>query len=167
MLYPVSLVICLILVLFLIPLQFMYLFCNLSKCILLFFSCISALLLLFFWCPLSRFRLKYHENLSTGSPDVPCGRADMTKLIATLLNSTDAPKTWTAFRYRTWHLGTLRDTNADTVAGCAPTKALIWFCQALSTIFPGVRAALPPSCADCLENWEPQLPGTLWACPGL
>ena len=38
--------------LFLIPLQFVYLFCNLSKCILLFFSCISSLLLLFFWRPL-------------------------------------------------------------------------------------------------------------------
>jgi hypothetical protein len=25
----------------------------------------------------------------------------------------------------------------------------------------------PPSCADCLEIWEPQLPGTLRACPGL
>jgi len=26
---------------------------------------------------------------------------------------------------------------------------------------------LPPSCADCLEVWEPQTPGTLRACPGL
>jgi hypothetical protein len=25
---------------------------------------------------------------------------------------------------------------------------------------------LPPSCADCLEIWEPQLPGTLRACTG-
>jgi len=25
---------------------------------------------------------------------------------------------------------------------------------------------LPPSCADCLAIWEPQLPGTLRACPG-
>ena len=25
----------------------------------------------------------------------------------------------------------------------------------------------PHSCADCLEIWEPQLPGTLRACPGL
>jgi hypothetical protein len=28
---------------------------------------------------------------------------------------------------------------------------------------------LPPSCADCLEIWEPQPPGTLWpvqACNG-
>ena len=25
--------------------------------------------------------------------------------------------------------------------------------------------ALPPSCADCLEIWEPQTPGTLRACP--
>jgi len=24
---------------------------------------------------------------------------------------------------------------------------------------------LPPSCADCLEIWEPQPPGTLRACP--
>jgi len=45
-------VICLKLVLFLIPLQFVHLFLNLSKCILLFFSCISSLLLLFFWHPL-------------------------------------------------------------------------------------------------------------------
>ena len=44
-------VICLKLVLFLIPLQSVYLFCNLSECILL-FSCISSLLLLFFWRPL-------------------------------------------------------------------------------------------------------------------
>jgi len=40
------------LVLFLITLQSVYLFCNLSKCILLFFSRISSLLLLFFWRPL-------------------------------------------------------------------------------------------------------------------
>ena len=26
---------------------------------------------------------------------------------------------------------------------------------------------LPPSCADCLEIWEPQPPGTLTACPVL
>jgi hypothetical protein len=26
---------------------------------------------------------------------------------------------------------------------------------------------LPPTCADCLEIWEPQPPGTLRACPGL
>jgi len=42
-------VICLKLVLFLIRLQFVHLFCNQSKCILLFFSCISSLLLLFIW----------------------------------------------------------------------------------------------------------------------
>ena len=45
-------VICPKLVLFLSPLQFLHLFRNLSKCILLFFSCISSLLLLFFWRPL-------------------------------------------------------------------------------------------------------------------
>jgi len=45
-------VFCLKLVLFLIPLQFVHLFCNQSKCILLFFSCISSLLLLFFLHPL-------------------------------------------------------------------------------------------------------------------
>jgi hypothetical protein len=26
---------------------------------------------------------------------------------------------------------------------------------------------LPPSCADCLEIWEPQPPGTLRVCPGI
>jgi hypothetical protein len=40
------------LVLFLIPLWFVYLFCNLSKCILLFFSYIPSLLLFLFWRPL-------------------------------------------------------------------------------------------------------------------
>jgi len=42
-------VICLKSALILISLQLVYLFCNLSKCILLFFSCISSLLMLFFW----------------------------------------------------------------------------------------------------------------------
>jgi len=27
--------------------------------------------------------------------------------------------------------------------------------------------SLPNSCADCIEIWEPQPPGTLGACPGL
>jgi len=34
-------------------------------------------------------------------------------------------------------------------------------------LFLGVKAALPPSCADCLEIWEPLSPGTLGSCPGL
>ena len=45
-------IICPKLVLFLTPLQFVYLFCNLSEGILLLFSCVSSLLLLFFWRPL-------------------------------------------------------------------------------------------------------------------
>ena len=45
-------VICLKFVLFLIPLQFVNLFCNQSKCILLFFPSISSLVLLSFWHPL-------------------------------------------------------------------------------------------------------------------
>jgi len=44
--------ICLKPVLFSIHLQLAYLFCNLPECILLFFSRISSLLLLFFWRPL-------------------------------------------------------------------------------------------------------------------
>jgi len=41
-------------------------------------------------------------------------------------------------------------------------------------IFPGGKGGrcvglttLPPSCAYCLEIWEPQPPGNLRACPGL
>ena len=49
-------VICPKFVLFLTPLQFIQLFCNLSKFILLFFSCISSLLLLFFW-PVQRLKV--------------------------------------------------------------------------------------------------------------
>jgi hypothetical protein len=30
-----------------------------------------------------------------------------------------------------------------------------------------VKCILPPSCADCLEIWEPQPPGTLRGCSGL
>jgi len=44
--------VCLEPVLFLIPLQCVNLFCNLPKCILLFFTYISSLLLLFSWHPL-------------------------------------------------------------------------------------------------------------------
>ena len=43
-----------------------------------------------------------------------------------------------------------------------------------SQLFPRGKAGLcvglktlPPSCADCLEIWESQTPGTLRACPGL
>ena len=31
----------------------------------------------------------------------------------------------------------------------------------------GGLTTLPPSCADCLETWEPQPPGTLRACNGI
>jgi len=41
-------------------------------------------------------------------------------------------------------------------------------------IFPGGKGGrflelttLSPSCADCLEIWEPQPPQTLRTCPGL
>ena len=41
----------------------------------------------------------------------------------------------------------------------------------LLLLFPGGTGGryvglttLPPSCADCLEIWEPQSPGTLWTC---
>ena len=52
-------VICLKLVLFLIPLQIVHLFSNLSKSFLLFCSCISSLLLLFFWLNLQVCNLNY------------------------------------------------------------------------------------------------------------
>ena len=34
-------------------------------------------------------------------------------------------------------------------------------------IYIHTYTTLPPSCADCLEIWEPQPPGTLRACPDL
>ena len=46
------------------------------------------------------------------------------------------------------------------------------FSFTLPGIFPGDKGGrcvglttLPFSCADCLEIWEPQPPGTLWVCP--
>jgi hypothetical protein len=47
--------------LFLIPLQFVHLFCNQSKSILTFFSCILSLLLLFFW---TKIILNYIQRLN-------------------------------------------------------------------------------------------------------
>ena len=59
--------------------------------------------------------------------------------------------------------------------------AALWSCGWLSLqqkwmsgIFPGGKdgqslglTTLPPSCADCLEIWEPQPPGNLRPCPSL
>jgi len=46
--------------------------------------------------------------------------------------------------------------------------------EMITGVFPGGKGgrcvrltALPLSCVDCVEIWEPQPPGTLWACPGL
>jgi hypothetical protein len=38
----------------------------------------------------------------------------------------------------------------------------MWFLD-----FFGNYVNFPPSCADCLEIWEPQIPWNLWASPGL
>ena len=50
------------------------------------------------------------------------------------------------------------------------TKNISW----VPGIFPGGKGGrcvglttLPPSCADCLEIWEPEPPEALTACPGL
>jgi hypothetical protein len=39
-------------------------------------------------------------------------------------------------------------------------------CEIYKTSDRCIGLTLPPQCADCLEIWEPQLSGTLWACPG-
>jgi hypothetical protein len=75
-------------------------------------------------------------------------------------------------RWRSWlrHCSTSRK-----VAGSFPMVSLE-FIMALwpwvPGIFPGGKGGrwvglttLPPSCAGCLEIWEPQPPGTLRACP--
>ena len=64
-------VICSKLVLFLILLQFVYLFCNLSEFILLFFSCISSVLLLFFGVPCFYSQVSLPHN-KTGRASVLC-----------------------------------------------------------------------------------------------
>ena len=74
---------------------------------------------------------------------------------------------WRGPRWRSWlrHCAT-----SQKVAGSIPDGVIGIFhwhnpggksgrCVGLTT--------LPPSCADCLEIWEPQPPGTLWACSGL
>jgi len=44
------------------------------------------------------------------------------------------------------------------------TRNISWVVKGDQCVGP---TTLPPSCADCLEIWEPQPPGTLRACPGL
>jgi len=44
------------------------------------------------------------------------------------------------------------------------TRNISWGCK--SGRYVGLTT-LPPSCTDCLEIWEPRLPGTLWACIGI
>ena len=43
--------------------------------------------------------------------------------------------------------------------------------RSISWVGEGARCVrlttLSPSCADCLQIWDPELPGTLRACPGL
>jgi hypothetical protein len=68
-------------------------------------------------------------------------------------------------------------SNADGVTGIfhshnsSSCTMALGLTQPLTGIFPGgkgsqcvVLTTLPPSCADCLEIWEPQPPGTLWPC---
>jgi hypothetical protein len=59
-------------VLFLIPLQCVNLFCNLSKSILLFFSYISSLLLLFSWHPLLKQSTMFHCHITRLGGPVYC-----------------------------------------------------------------------------------------------
>jgi len=44
------------------------------------------------------------------------------------------------------------------------TRNIFWEVKAAGAV--GLTT-LPPPCADCLEIWQPQPPGTLTACPGL
>ena len=37
--------------------------------------------------------IKFHQNLSSGSREVPCGRTDMSKLTVAFRNFSNAPKT--------------------------------------------------------------------------
>ena len=48
--------------------------------------------------------------------------------------------------------------NTGRLFGTLPAEEMTWY---------KVKQTLPPSCADCLEIWEPQPPGTHRARPGL
>jgi len=77
---------------------------------------------------------------------------------------------------RCWWRSWLRHSATNRkVAGSIPNDVIVIFSAAL---WPwgwlgskGGRcvglSTLPPLCADCLEIWEPQPPGTLKACSGL
>ena len=77
------------LVLFLTHLKFVRLFCNLSKCVLLFFSCISYLLLLFFQCPLlSQSKFRCHViMILIPQQQIVCASPTFIKILVTLLGS--------------------------------------------------------------------------------
>ena len=82
-------------------------------------------------------------------------------------------------RWRSWlrHCATSQKVVGsipDGVIGIFHWHKSFWPHYGPGEYFLGVKSGrcvglttLPPSCADCLEIWEPQPPGTLWACSGL
>ena len=76
------------------------------------------------------------------------------------------------FHSRWWHWNFWRHNPSGRTMALRSTQPLR--AMSISNISWGGKggpflglATLPHSCADCLEIWEPQLPGTLRACPGL
>ena len=136
-------------------------------------------------------RVSFHRHIKqiSGSPFLHVSHNVRCFLETTIFYSTELTQLW-GKRWRSWlrHYATKRK-----VAGSIPdgvigifhlhnpsgrtialgltqpltemsTRGIYWGgkggrCVGLTT--------LPPSCADCLEIWEPQPPGTLRACPGL
>jgi hypothetical protein len=52
-------------------------------------------------------------------------------------------------------------------AGSIPDGVSEFFIDIISTMTLGMTQLLTLSCANCLEIWDPQLPGTPRGCPGL
>jgi len=85
---------------------------------------------------------------------------------------------WSA-RHRDHYLTTHNRQTSMPPVGFEPTVSAYELPQTYAldrvpVMFPGGKGGLcvrltilPPSCAKCLEVWEPRPPGTICACPGL
>ena len=75
-------------------------------------SCQILMNLNFFYSSEEYSDIKFHENPSSGSPVVPCGQADMTKLIAAFHNFANATENWIPTKLDTWIQTLYCPTNA-------------------------------------------------------
>jgi hypothetical protein len=132
--------------------------------------------------------IKIHQNPSSDNRVIPCGQTDMTKLIADFGNFENSPKNCPKYlkllqaltHFEQWRSCLKHCATSTKVAGSIHDGVIgifHWHDPSGRTPKemsnrnipwgyrrPVSRAENP---TNCLEIWEPQIPGILRACPGL